>query len=144
MLPLSVGPSDERDDIEETDTRMDEGVLPSNEEEVEEDTPSDVAPEVVSRIASCLVELKRSLSEAPRTTVSGPMREWREEVEMGEEGGVGERGGEMDERGGGRDGGREKEKLSTYSPCSRYSHLQNPSQFELLTHKKFQETISLQ
>ena len=46
---------------------MDEGVLPGNEEE---DTPPPITPELITRIASCLEELKKCIEEAPRTTVS--------------------------------------------------------------------------
>ena len=45
---------------------VDQGVLPGDNE----DTPPPVPPEVITRIASCLEELKKCIEEAPHTTVS--------------------------------------------------------------------------
>ena len=46
---------------------MQEGAIPDEDEA----TPSLVPAEVITRIASCLEELKKCLEEAPHTTVSG-------------------------------------------------------------------------
>ena len=60
---ISPGPSLHRGDGEE---EMDQGVLPGDEE----DTPPPVPPELITRVARCLEELKKCIKEAPHTTVS--------------------------------------------------------------------------
>ena len=63
IILISPGPSLPRGDGEE---EMDQGVLPGDEE----DTPPPVPPELITRIACCLEELKKCIEEAPHTTVS--------------------------------------------------------------------------
>ncbi|CAI8032881.1 Protein virilizer homolog [Geodia barretti] len=56
-----TSPSLHRGDGEE---EMDQGVLPGDEE----DTPPPVPPELITRVARCLEELKKCIKEAPHTT----------------------------------------------------------------------------